>query len=667
MKRWTWLAMVAATSACSFPTSEFSLGTTRPDVVTADTGAVDTGATDVVGPTDQGGIDVVMPGDVVTPGDVVDSGVPGDVVTVTDAADAGTTDDAPDASAPDSGDPGDVPPVDGGCMSPTITCTVAGASACVNPNNSLEHCGRCNYACNPTNAAPACTDGTCVLNCNAGFADCDRDPRNGCEGALNTITNCGACMNVCPSGAALNGTPACTASSAGATPTCSTTCNAGYANCNGMAADGCETPTANNPANCGMCGRACPSGQSCTAGVCTTVCTAPNLLCSGVCTDVQTSATNCNACGNICPNPPFAVGACRGGVCGLGACNAGYGDCTAAAGCETNINTTPAHCGGCGRACIFPNATATCVAGACVMGSCTGTFRDCDGNPANGCETDTSSNAAHCGACGTVCRVDPRTSNSCVSSRCAPTCNPGYAECDRDASNGCEVSISSNLNCGTCGIVCGVGTTCARGSTCLASTGVTTYARSTGPAYVDVCGNTMAMHLLPSQDDLGVLIPLPFAFTWWGASLPAGAMVNVASNGFMSLQPTVYNNLSGIIPDPLAPDAVIAAWWTDLVTSPAGVCTLVTGTAPNRRFIVQWGDVDYFSGRTGDMNFEIALNESTNTVDLVYSRIATPPAGYIPTVGVENNSGSAATVVCRSTDTACTMVTSGTSFRFTPR
>ncbi len=659
MKRWTWLAMVAATSACSFPTGEFSVGTAQPDVVTVDNGAVDTGATDVVSPMDQGATDVVSPGDVVTPddvvtpGDVIDGGAPGDdVVPVSDAADAGD---------PDAGDPEDAPPVDAGCPSPQIACTVAGASACVNPLTSLDHCGRCNYACNPTNAAPVCTDGRCVLNCNAGFADCDGDPRNGCEGALNTIANCGTCANVCPAGAALNGTPLCTAGA------CTTTCNAGYANCNGMAADGCETPTANNAANCGMCGRACPAGQSCTAGACTAVCTSPNRLCSGVCTDVQTSASNCNACGNICPNPPNAAGACRMGACGIGTCNAGYGDCNAAvAGCETNVNTAVANCGVCGRACVFANATATCVAGVCTMGSCTGTFRDCDGNPANGCETDTSNTLTNCGACGTVCRTDARTSNSCVASRCAPVCNAGYADCDRSAANGCEASIGTDLNCGSCGAACRTGTTCGRGS-CVTTSSSPTYTRSTGPGFFEVCSNALATRLLPSQDDASVLVPLPFNFTWWGTTFAAGAMVNVATNGFVSLHPAVFSTLQGIIPDPFAPDAVIAAWWTDLITSTQGVCTMTTGVAPNRRFYVQWGDVDFYSTRTGDMNFEIVLNEGSNIVDLVYSRVAAPPAGYVPTVGIESTNGNNAVVVCRSTDPSCTMVTNGTSIRFTPR
>ncbi|WP_272421388.1 RCC1 domain-containing protein [Polyangium jinanense] len=41
-------------------------------------------------------------------------------------------------------------------------------------------------------------------------------------------------------------------------------------------------------------------------------------------------------------------------------CETGWGDCTAAPGCETDLGTTKAHCGACGNACI-----AFCKAGSC--------------------------------------------------------------------------------------------------------------------------------------------------------------------------------------------------------------------------------------------------------------------------------------------------------------
>ena len=122
-------------------------------------------------------------------------------------------------------------------------------------------------------------------------------------------------------------------------------------------------------------------------------------------TNIDTSVQHCGACGMTCA-PPRAVAVCNNGMCGIGACNVGFGDCNRMVGdgCESPLNTV-VNCLGCGRACAFANATATCGAGGCAIGMCTAGFASCDFNPLNGCETNTNTNNANCGGCGRICRM----------------------------------------------------------------------------------------------------------------------------------------------------------------------------------------------------------------------------------------------------------------------
>jgi len=361
------------------------------------------------------------------------------------------------------------------------------------------------------------------------------------------------------------------------------------------------------------------------------------------------------------------VGACRRGVCGIGACTAGFADCdgNATNGCETPIDTI-SNCGSCGRVCAFTNGIPACTAGACVLSGCSArNYRDCDANASTGCERDINTDPTSCGGCGIICRSHIGSATPCVGGACTPTCNAGYGNCNGVANDGCEASLGTNLNCGACGRACANGQVCRSGA-CVASTTVT-YSRSgVATSFVDVCTVAGSTHLLPSTDDAGAVVPLPFNFTYWGTPVTAGSRVNVSSNGFISLDGTVNGNLQGIIPDPAAPNGVIAAWWTDLVTSATGVCAATIGATPYRRFVVQWSSATYYGNRTADLNFEIVLHESTNLVEILYQRLVPLPAGYVPTVGLESISGVQGTTVCSTTGSNCT-IASGAAYRFIPQ
>jgi hypothetical protein len=111
---------------------------------------------------------------------------------------------------------------------------------CISVNDPGNGCG--NKSCTPCNLAYAnakcsTSDGSCqIASCTGNSADCDGMAANGCERDLAHDPNfCGSCKaSPC---VAPNGVPECSASH------CSIrSCTAGFADCNKVVADGCEAP-----------------------------------------------------------------------------------------------------------------------------------------------------------------------------------------------------------------------------------------------------------------------------------------------------------------------------------------------------------------------------------------------------------------------------------------
>ena len=148
----------------------------------------------------------------------------------------------------------------GTCVPGQIMC----AGLCADPSTDIRNCGSCGTMCPAVaNGTAACMAGKCTRgSCNAGFADCDMLPTNGCEtNVMTSVMSCGTCGRVCPAGPN-------TAASACINGTCIIgACAAGFADCNKNPVDGCET-NLSSVANCGACGRACAPGRACVSGVC---------------------------------------------------------------------------------------------------------------------------------------------------------------------------------------------------------------------------------------------------------------------------------------------------------------------------------------------------------------------------------------------------------------
>lgn len=224
-----------------------------------------------------------------------------------------------------------------------------------------------------------CTGKTCAGQC----VSLD-DPLHGCA-----ATSCAPCA--LPHSAAAS-------CSAGACAVAS--CAAGYADCNQVAADGCEVDLTSTHDHCGTCATACSAAMVCSQGVCGVTCGSLS-NCAGSCVDETTDPAHCGSCTNACTAPPQAMATCASSVCGF-QCNAGYHTC--------------------GSACADDTSTASCG------GSCT------------------------------PCQAPQNGSATCASGQCGVACNPGFAVCGAACcavtDGGCGNTQTDPLNCGSCGHSC---------------------------------------------------------------------------------------------------------------------------------------------------------------------------------------------------------------------
>lgn len=191
--------------------------------------------------------------------------------------------------------------------------------------NGGEDCLTCEADC-----------GACTV-CPDGFGDCDSSP--GCETNLNTASNCGGCGVTCLQ---TGGTNECVL--VGATYQCQPSCAVGRADCDGDPKNGCEA-SINETSSCGMCGRTCDNPHGTT--VCTT--TGADFFCQPNCaqgwaacgdldkgctTDVSSDPDQCGSCSRVCAASNSLSRSCVGGNC-KPTCAKGFADC------NTPVGTSP--------------------------------------------------------------------------------------------------------------------------------------------------------------------------------------------------------------------------------------------------------------------------------------------------------------------------------------
>ncbi len=164
-------------------------------------------------------------------------------------------------------------------------------------------------------------------------------------------------------------------------------------------------------------------------------------------------------CGEDCLSCGPGASRCHEGLCKCGDVPECSAEQTCCSGACVALDSAAEHCGACGVDCNQQVAHAEgvfCRAGGCDYEACLPGFYDCNGLRSDGCETPAA--VSHCGGCQDDCAdiaVYLNTQNpECEAGRCLFECLPGFADCNRDAADGCEQDLSVAAHCGACNNNC---------------------------------------------------------------------------------------------------------------------------------------------------------------------------------------------------------------------
>jgi hypothetical protein len=160
-------------------------------------------------------------------------------------------------------------------------------------------------------------------------------------------------------------------------------CVTGFAHCSARPEDGCEAELS-KPTSCGGCGFICYGSYKCalvnSRYQCVIDCSTPgDTNCSNACVNLTKDPWNCGECYHNCfTDNPHATLSCVDSKCKIDACDDGYGDCNAEPGCESRLDTAD-NCGACGKKqCAYANATAPCISNGACQPTCNSGFANCD-------------------------------------------------------------------------------------------------------------------------------------------------------------------------------------------------------------------------------------------------------------------------------------------------
>jgi hypothetical protein len=245
---------------------------------------------------------------------------------------------------------------------------------------------------------------------------------------------------------------------------------------------------------------------------------------------------------------------------------------------------------------------------------------DCnDGCPADGGKTaagicgcgvaDTDSDADGTANCNDACAADP---NKTALGQCG--CGVADTDSDNDGTANCNDGCPANP-----ARTAGVWTTVAH-------------------TWDNIAGTGTLLSTLSNTDDGSASITIPFSFAWYGANY---TQIGVSTNGVLipGGSNADYSNVG--IPSASAPGNLIAPFWDDLVND-SQIRWQVLGSSPNRRLVVSWLNVGFYSDMSSRTTFQAVLREN-GTVSFAYNAGSANAYGNgsSATIGVQNSTGSA--------------------------
>ncbi len=159
---------------------------------------------------------------------------------------------------------------------------------------------------------------------------------------------------------------------------------------------------------------------------------------------------------------------------------------------------------------------------------------------------------------------------------------------------------------------------------------------------------------------------MPFNFTLFSST---SSTVNFNRRGMITFGSTA-GTASGAnvpLPDTNAPKPAIFVFWDDITYNTAGqLCYAVTGSEPNRKFVITWKDMTFAptADRPSSLTFSAFLSEGSSQIDVAYDTldgVNDRPYGNSATVGVQNETGTVSAGVANEI-----FFFPGDSYRFIP-